>query len=458
MISTLWQAFRLNDTTRLSLVGAGGKSITLFRLGREHPGPVLLGCTAHLSIEQAGLVNRHLSVQRAADIPPAAEMGTSKVTLFTGPDNGKGRWSGLPPEALSALFHLADELNAPLIFESDGSRCLPLKAWDVHEPPIPQAVDTVVVCVGLSGLGKALDEAHVFRAEKFSQLSGLPLNAPITLSALATVLSHPEGGIKNIPDTARRICLLNQADDESLQRQAKMIATQILGAYSAVVVTSLGLADGSVKPALPLSFPEPFSGIHAIYEKAGGIILAAGGARRMGQPKLLLPWRGEPIIRHTARHALEAGLSPLVVVTGSNGERVEQALDGLPVQFIHNPDWQMGQSTSVKCGLAALPADCGSVAFLLGDQPQIPAHLVRALVEKHSRSLAPLTCPLVGEQRGNPVLFDRSTFADFATLTGDAGARQIINRYPVDYLPWHDQSLLWDVDTPEDYARLQDAG
>jgi molybdenum cofactor cytidylyltransferase len=303
----------------------------------------------------------------------------------------------------------------------------------------------VVVCVGLSGLGKPLDEDHVFRAEKFSQLSGLPLNAPVTPAALVAVLSHPLGGLKNIPETARRICLLNQADNELLQDQAEIVASGLLETFSAVVVSALGMAEGA------------FSGIHTVYEKTAGIILAAGGARRMGQPKLLLPWRGEPLIRHTARQAIEAGLSPLVVVTGSNHEAVEHVLAGLPVQLVHNPDWEAGQSTSVKHGLAALSLESGSAAFLLGDQPQIPAQLIRSLIKKHSHTLAPVTCPRVGEQRANPVLFDRVTFADFASLSGDAGARQILNRYPIDYLPWDDQSLLWDVDTPEDYARLQNA-
>jgi molybdenum cofactor cytidylyltransferase len=79
---------------------------------------------------------------------------------------------------------------------------------------------------------------------------------------------------------------------------------------------------------------------------------------------------------------------------------------------------------------------------------------VRALLEQHRRTMAPITCPLIGQQRGNPVLFDRSTFSDFFTLEGDSGARQIFSRYPLDYLPWHDQSLLMDVDTPADYDRL----
>jgi molybdenum cofactor cytidylyltransferase len=451
MISTLQQAFRLGPAPRLALVGAGGKSTCLFRLAREYPAPLLLGCTAHLALEQSEGVDHHIIVQSSTDIPRTLGEGQ---TLFTGVDNGKGRWSGLPPETLPALQRLADELQTPLLFESDGSRCLPIKAWETYEPPIPPFADTVVVCVGLSALGQPLDESHVFRASIFSQLSGLPLGEKVTLSALAAVLCHPLGGQKNIPAAARRICLLNQADTPALQAQAQSLARHLLGSFAAVVITTLNQPPGHAGAPKSIPGQQPFAGIHAVYEAEAGVILAAGGASRMGQPKLLLDWHGEAIIRHSVKSALQAGLDPVVVVTGAHVDGVSAALADLPVKLVHNPDWNAGQSTSVKIGLSALPPETGAVAFLLGDQPQIPPTLVRALLEQHRRTLAPITCPLIAQQRGNPVLFDRVTFPEFYSLEGDAGARQIFSRHPLDYLPWHDQSLLMDVDTPDDYNRL----
>ena len=452
MITTLKQAFRLGPAPRLALVGAGGKSTSLFRLAREYAGPVLLAATAHLALEQSSAADHHIVVQSPADIPSTFMNG---ITLFTGGNNGKGRWSGLASEVLTALQQLADTFQCPLFFESDGSRCLPVKAWETYEPPTPPGVDHVVVCAGLNALGQPLDEAHVFRSAIFSQLSGLALGDPVTPASLAAVLAHPQGGLKNIPPGAVRICLLNQADGQAQQAQAQKMALLLLGAFSSVVIAAL--RPPAVVPAKPLKRipgPAAFAGIHAVYETTAGVVLAAGGASRMGQPKLLLPWRGEAIIRHTVRAALESGLEAVIVVTGANSEGVSTALQGLPVRLVHNPDWKKGQSTSVKAGLAALPPEIGAAAFLLGDQPQIYPTLVRALLEQHRRTLAPITCPLIGQQRGNPVLFDRSTFADFSRLEGDAGARQIFNLFPLDYLPWHDQNLLMDVDTPDDYDRL----
>jgi molybdenum cofactor cytidylyltransferase len=127
---------------------------------------------------------------------------------------------------------------------------------------------------------------------------------------------------------------------------------------------------------------------------------------------------------------------------------------GLPVQVVNNPAWQAGQSSSVKTGLRALPAQIGATVFLLADQPQIPANLLASLVEAHAVSLSPLVAPLVQGQRANPVLFDRVTFQDFHSLSGDQGGRALFARYPVHWVPWHDPAILQDIDTPEDYQRL----
>jgi molybdenum cofactor cytidylyltransferase len=98
------------------------------------------------------------------------------------------------------------------------------------------------------------------------------------------------------------------------------------------------------------------------------------------------------------------------------------------------------------------------VIFLLADQPQVTPSVLRALVKRHSLDLSLIVAPQVQGQRANPVLFDRVTFPDLLALTGDVGGRGIFSKHPVTTLPWHDESLLLDVDTPEDYEKLEGWG
>ncbi len=252
------------------------------------------------------------------------------------------------------------------------------------------------------------------------------------------MLLHESGGLKNIPNGARRIGLLNQTDTPELEAAARGLARTLLSAYHAVWVGALQRS------------PE----LTAVYEPVAGILLAAGESKRLGRPKALLDWKGKPFVHRVAETALAAGLDPVVVVTGSDADKVEPALTGLRVQIVRNESWQQGQSSSVKAGLSALPDRACAALFLVVDQPQLPIFLIEAILAEHSGSLAPIIAPMMDDHRTNPVLFDRSTFADFAELQGDVGGRAIFSRHRVRWLPWLDSSLAIDVDTPEDYQRL----
>ena len=217
------------------------------------------------------------------------------------------------------------------------------------------------------------------------------------------------------------------------------MAHELLKTYEAVVVASLKNNE-----------------IYAVHESIAGVILAAGESSRYGMPKQLLDWKGQPFVRAVAEKAIEAGLSPVLVTVGTNEEQVGAAVSDLNVKIVRNNDWKSGQSSSIKVGVKALQEDSkvGAAIFLLVDQPQVTTSILRALVEKHAEGLYPVVAPMVIDQRANPVLFDRETFQDLLQLEGDVGGRAVFHKYRVEYLPWHDDRLLLDVDTPEQYQRL----
>lgn len=432
----LSQALRLEKNVSIAFVGGGGKTSALFMAARELA-PALVTTSTHLAARQAEKADRHILWNPGEPLPEVETALGSGVTLITGPHREDiARISAPTEEQFQQIRSLADSHGMPLLIEADGSRQKPIKAPAGHEPAIPPFVDLVVVTAGMRGLGRTLGEDFVHRPEIFGALSGLQAGEMVSAEALVRVLTHPDGGLKNIPAGARKVVLLNQADSDELQSRAGAMAPALLKSYDAVIVASVQREE-----------------IHAVYEKIAGVVLAAGASSRYGQPKQLLDYHGEPFVRRVAKTALAAGLSPVVIVTGANAEAVEAAVRDLPVILARNEQWQDGQSASVKAGLSQC-ADSGGAVFLLVDQPQVTVHVLQALASRHALGLPPVIVPLVADRRGNPVLFDRAVFADFQALEGDVGGRAIFRNYPVEYIPWHDESLLFDVDNEADYRKL----
>jgi molybdenum cofactor cytidylyltransferase len=437
----------------VALVGAGGKTSAMFRLARDHGEPVFTANSAHLALEQRRLADRFYTIAATEDWPDFAPGVPGGVTLFCGPEiASRARVRGLDEAAFERLRQLAGYLAVPLLIEADGSRGLALKAPAEHEPPIPpfvDAVDAVVVCAGMSALGHPLNEEHVFRAGIFSQISGLEIGQPVNEAALARVMCAPQGGLKNIPPGARRIALLNQADGAELQTRAGRLARLLLSSYSVVVVASLnGPGPGGVAQ------------IHAVHRPTAGIVLAAGGAKRLGMPKQLLVWHGEPLVRRAARNAIAAGLDPVVVVTGAAAVEVEAVLDGLRVVVARCPDWETGQSAALKTGLRKaleLRPDLDGATFLLCDQPFVTAEVVRAVNDLRARTLALACAPRVGGRRCNPVLFGKDLFPQLLALEGDTGGRQVLERINLETIEWPDALLGEDINTQADYERLRNS-
>jgi molybdenum cofactor cytidylyltransferase len=460
---SLSAALRLSEEPRVAFVGAGGKTTALFRLARELAGPVLVTTTTHLSVEQLQLADRNFRVQGMEDISTSFDSLSAGINLFTGARSSSGRTAGLDPFSLEKLLALADANHLPLLIEADGSRMLPLKAPADHEPVIPQFVDTVVVVAGMSGLGKPLSGEVVHRMERFGELGQLRLGSIISTPALQKVLLDPQGGIKNIPRNTRRVALLNQVDTPELLSKSAILAGKpysgesgLLNSYDAVIPAHVGR---------PL----------AVYERCAGIVLAAGSSHRWkdssrNTPKQLAQIGGETLVHRVARTALEAGLDPVILVTGSDSEKVREAVNGLVagmpaghhvakrLKVVYCEDWEQGMSASLKTGLSHIPSSSGSAIFLLADQPFLPVELLKGLIAAHASRFTLIAAPRIHGKRSNPVLFDRRLFPDLNQISGDAGGRVLFEKVADKDIAWverEDERSFVDIDTFEDFQKAK---
>ncbi len=194
-------------------------------------------------------------------------------------------------------------------------------------------------------------------------------------------------------------------------------------------------------------------------QRIAAVVLAAGRSTRMaGTNKLTAEIAGKPLVRIAAEQALASRAAPVIVVTGHDRERIESALAGLPVRLVHNPDFAQGLGTSLRAGIAAVPADADGAIVCLGDMPQVDAALIDRLIAAFDPDRGALAAmPTIDGQRGNPVLWSRRFFPDLMAIEGDVGARQLIGRYgeAVVEVPVTGKGALRDVDTPEALAGVK---
>lgn len=190
------------------------------------------------------------------------------------------------------------------------------------------------------------------------------------------------------------------------------------------------------------------------------VILAGGQSRRMGPVnKLLEPIDAVPLVRRTVETALASQAEQVVVVTGHEEEAVKEALSGLDVIFVHNPDYAEGLSTSLRSGLGAIPQAAVGAVVCLADMPAIqPSHIDALINQFDPEESRAIGVPVYQGKRGNPVLWARRFFDTMTDVSGDVGARHLIGDYAdlVYEVDFGDTAVLTDLDTPEQWSRYRE--
>jgi molybdenum cofactor cytidylyltransferase len=248
--ATLAAALGIARGDVVALVGGGGKTTVMFRLAREiveRGERVVTTSTTHIFAEQIKLAPAYV---RTADATPssvgAALDAHGHVLVIGDADPTTGRAAGVSADVFTRLRAWCPA--ACLLNEADGSRGRPFKAPAPHEPAIPPETTLVVLVVGADVFGAPLDAEHVHRPERVAALTGAAPGAPVTPELVARVLTHPEGGRKNVPSAARVSVLINKLDAIADRTPAREAARRLSRdpAIESVVLA----AAGADRPAL----------------------------------------------------------------------------------------------------------------------------------------------------------------------------------------------------------------
>ncbi len=191
--------------------------------------------------------------------------------------------------------------------------------------------------------------------------------------------------------------------------------------------------------------------------KTGIIILAAGNSSRLGRPKQLLPYRGKTLLTHTTTEAINAGLHPVVAVTGAFHAEVGAALGGQPLSIVFNPVWQEGMASGIVIGLSSILSsqpDVDAVIIAVCDQPFISSALLLELVNTQKTSGKGIVGCVYANSVGTPVLFSRHYFEELVSLSGSEGAKKLLKQHPDDLASVAFPNGHIDIDTEEDAQSL----
>lgn len=427
----------------VSFVGAGGKTTALIRLGYElmrDGWRVLATTTTRIGEEQLELfpyaARWRINLLRGER--ELASLLDQHRFIFVYQDIRGGKAQGLPEERVSRLI---DEMNADiLLIEADGARKLPLKAPRPHEPVIPLDTTLVVGVAGLDAIGKPLQEV-LYNPEPVLQRYGFKADALTQPVWLAQIMRDETLGLKNVPETARVVTLLNKADNSTLLYARGRRAAQIILRRPGVSAVAVGAVQRETDP------------IFEVHQRVAAVVLAGGLSRRMGRCKPLLPWGRSTVIERIVQTLLPFKLAEIIVVTGFKATEVEKTLKDYPVRTVFNPIYVKGEMlSSLQAGLNATSTDIGAALVVMGDQPQMSPRVVHRVLRSSAYNIDAIVAPYYMDQRGHPLLIPRKYWSSILNLKKGA-PRDVINQHPITHVPIDNDSIIRDIDTPEQYAQ-----
>lgn len=460
-------AFELGSPAMVAFVGGGGKTSLMFALANALPGRVVTTTTTRIFAAQINLspavcfftaktveeesqnyaFSATSAVYSSSTLSAALDrFGQCLVVGAVGSGKDREKALGVLPELPGQLLARPD-VDFVLV-EADGSRMRPIKAPAEHEPVIPPEATLVVPVVGMDAVGGRI-EAVAHRPELVCSVIGKPYSADsrLTPEDVADLLTHPQGGLKGVPDRARVIPFINKVETIEQLLAARQIAKFMLNEPRITQVVI-----GALQSEQP---------VREVHKRVTAVVLAAGQAKRMGQTKQLLPWGKTTVLGQVLQNVAETAVYNTLVVTGHEAAKVGQIAHNAGAEVVFNPGYDSGEMiTSLQTAVRQLPEHIAAVLVVLADQPMVETGTINQLLEAYWQQKSGLIAPEFQGQRGNPVLIDRTYFAELLELPPDAAPRHLLRRHEADLhlVAVTSDSILRDLDNPGEYERWRPAG
>lgn len=185
------------------------------------------------------------------------------------------------------------------------------------------------------------------------------------------------------------------------------------------------------------------------------IILAAGESKRMGKPKLLLPFGEKTIIETVIKNVVLSKVDETLVVLGSSRDKIEQKIKNLPIKIVVNPHFSKGMLSSIQCGIQSIPKNAQAVLVMLGDQPSISSDIINKIIDSFKSRKKGIILPIHNNKRGHPVLIDIKYRDKVERLNLDIGLRELIHNHPEDIMEVElkTSNINQNINDVDDYKR-----
>lgn len=438
----LHKAFEVVRGDVVAFVGAGGKTAALVGLGYELVDMgwrVLASSTCPMPKEQLSLFPHAMPYSAKPQKISEALSEHGFVMLY-----GSIEGEIVKPPSIESTQDFVDTVDSDVfLVEADFAQGLPLKAPYPYEPKIPHDATLVVPIVSLSAVDQPINNETVYNANAIIEKFGFIENTAIRSAWLAQVLRDDEMGLMGVPEKARIVPFVNQTPFEGYKRgRARLVAKLALKSTRIQRV-----ALGAVRATDP---------VYEMQQSIGAIVLAAGAGARMGEAKLLLPWaNGRNILEHILEQLIRARLDEMIVVTGHYADEVKTIAKAMGANPVHNRAYKTGEMlSSMQTGLRAMPENISAALIVLGDQPRIQPKIIYEILAAYAEGAGDIIAPSYQMRRGHPILISRKYWQELLDLRGNQSPRDVINAHAekIHYVAVDNDSILRDVDTPQDYA------